>query len=60
MPAGQALGGDVYCMSGVHLYTPLPFLPKLSNLHTHFFFNAGNCGSVQNFSPGTFIGQHNI
>ncbi|KAH3857700.1 sorting and assembly machinery component 50 homolog [Dreissena polymorpha] len=51
---GNALGGDVYCMGGLHLYTPLPFRPGSGGFgelfRSHFFVNAGNCGNVENFS----------
>ncbi|WAR02835.1 SAM5A-like protein [Mya arenaria] len=51
---GNALGGDVYCMSGLHLYTPLPFRPGKGGFgnifRSHFFVNTGTCGNVQNLS----------
>ncbi|XP_045177155.2 sorting and assembly machinery component 50 homolog [Mercenaria mercenaria] len=51
---GNALGGDMYCMGALHLYTPLPFRPGKGGFgelfRSHFFVNAGNCGNFQTFS----------
>ncbi|XP_060592599.1 sorting and assembly machinery component 50 homolog [Ruditapes philippinarum] len=51
---GNALGGDMYCMGALHLYTPLPFRPGIGGFgdlfRSHFFINAGNCGNFQSFS----------
>jgi 1,4-dihydroxy-2-naphthoate octaprenyltransferase len=54
--SGNALGGDMYCMGALHLYTPLPFRPGIGGFgdlfRSHFFINAGNCGNFQSFSFG--------
>lgn len=51
---GNALGGDMYCMGALHLYTPLPFRPGSGGFgelfRSHFFVNAGNCGNFHTFS----------
>lgn len=48
---GAALGGDCYWASGLHLYTPLPFLYHRENLMSHvrlhYFLNAGNVFNTQ-------------
>lgn len=48
---GNALGGDVYWASGLHLYTPLPFRPGKGGFgdffRSHFFVNAGNVYNIQ-------------
>ena len=55
---GAALGGDCYWASGLHLYTPLPFLYHRENLMSyvrlHYFLNGGNVfntQSVRKFAP---------
>ena len=54
--SGNFLGATTFWTSGLHLYTPLPFMPKDSLFHeymrTHSFITAGNIG---NFS---FTGDH--
>jgi outer membrane protein insertion porin family len=48
---GAALGGDCYWATGIHLYTPLPFLYHRENLMSyvrlHYFLNAGNVFNIQ-------------
>ena len=48
---GAALGGDCYWATGLHLYTPLPFLYHRENLMSyvrlHYFLNAGNVFNTQ-------------
>ncbi|CAF4047827.1 unnamed protein product [Rotaria sp. Silwood2] len=48
---GAALGGDCYWATGLHLYTPLPFLYHRENLMSyvrlHYFLNAGNVFNSQ-------------
>lgn len=52
---GNALGGDVYWASGLHLYTPLPFRPGKGGFgdffRSHFFVNAGNVYNIQTDKP---------
>ncbi|XP_063418963.1 sorting and assembly machinery component 50 homolog [Mytilus trossulus] len=47
---GNALGADAYWLSGLHLYTPLPFRPGKGGFgemfRSHFFVTAGNLGNV--------------
>lgn len=49
--SGAALGGDCYWASGLHFYTPLPFLYHRDNLMSHvrlhYFLNAGNVFNTQ-------------
>jgi len=49
-----SLGGELFWESGVHLFTPLPFLrnkESLANLfRLHFFANAGNLENFENVS----------
>ena len=51
---GCALGADAYWISGVHIYTPLPFRPGQGGwgdlIRTHFFLNAGTIGNVHSRS----------
>ena len=51
---GAALGGDCYWATGLHLYTPLPFLYHRENLMSyvrlHYFLNAGNVFNIQSIS----------
>ena len=46
---GNALGGNLFWASGLHLYTPLPFKPGSGGLgdlfRTHMFVTAGNVGN---------------
>ena len=48
--SGSALGADAYWISGLHLYTPLPFRPGKGGFgelfRTHFFINAGNLANI--------------
>ncbi|CAF0774689.1 unnamed protein product [Rotaria sordida] len=48
---GAALGGDCYWATGLHLYSPLPFLYHRENLMSyvrlHYFLNAGNVFNTQ-------------
>ena len=43
---GDSVGGEAYWATGLHLYTPLPFMPGRGGLgdliRTHVFLNAGN------------------
>ncbi|XP_022083586.1 sorting and assembly machinery component 50 homolog A-like isoform X2 [Acanthaster planci] len=43
---GDAVGGEAYWAAGLHLFTPLPFMPGRGGLgdlfRTHMFVNAGN------------------
>ncbi|XP_038051993.1 sorting and assembly machinery component 50 homolog B-like isoform X2 [Patiria miniata] len=43
---GDAVGGEAYWAAGLHLFTPLPFMPGRGGLgdliRTHVFVNAGN------------------
>lgn len=52
--SGAALGGDCYWATGLHLYTPLPFLYHRENLMSyvrlHYFLNAGNVFNIQSIS----------
>lgn len=55
-----ALGGDMYWMSGLHLYTPLPFLRSEKNsfgslFRMHYFINAGNLANLNNADPKDFF-----
>lgn len=47
---GNALGADAYWLSGLHLYTPLPFRPGKGGFgelfRSHFFVTAGNLGNI--------------
>lgn len=59
---GAALGGDCYWASGLHLYTPLPFLYHRENLMSyvrlHYFLNGGNVFNTQSVrSAQTFLSQ---
>ncbi|KAL4225587.1 sorting and assembly machinery component 50 [Mactra antiquata] len=55
---GNALGGDMYCVGAVHLYTPLPFRSGKGGLgdilRSHFFVNTGNCGNFQSLRLSDF------
>ncbi|KAI0242803.1 Omp85 domain-containing protein [Lamellibrachia satsuma] len=48
--AGRSLGADTYWLSGLHLYTPLPFCPGKGGFgdlfRTHLFVNAGNLTNI--------------
>jgi outer membrane protein insertion porin family len=56
---GAALGGDCYWATGLHLYTPLPFLYHRENLMSyirlHYFINAGNVFNIQSISKFSFF-----
>lgn len=56
---GAALGGDGYWASGLHLYSPLPFLYHRDNLMSHvrlhYFLNAGNVFNTQSIRKSTFF-----
>ncbi|UJR35129.1 hypothetical protein I4U23_027900 [Adineta vaga] len=59
---GAALGGDCYWATGLHLYTPLPFLYHRENLMSHvrlhYFLNAGNVCNLQSVrSTQSFFSQ---
>lgn len=60
---GNALGGDMYCVGALHLYTSLPFKSSkegFGNLfRSHLFVNAGSCGNMQTFSLDQ-INRNNI
>ncbi|XP_013420310.1 sorting and assembly machinery component 50 homolog B-like [Lingula anatina] len=47
---GNSLGANSYWLGGLHLYTPLPFLPNLGgigkHIKTHCFVNAGGLVNV--------------
>lgn len=58
--SSAALGGDMYWMAGLHLYTPLPFLRSESSsfgslFRMHYFVNAGNLTNLNSVDPKDFI-----
>lgn len=53
-------GGELYWASGLHVYTPLPFLKTskdtfASLFRVHFFLNAGNLSNVAGLDRQDFI-----
>lgn len=55
---GNALGGDMYCIGALHLYTPLPFKSGKGGFgdlfRSHVFVNAGSCGNIQRLGVDQF------
>jgi len=55
-----SLGGDLFWMSGLHVYTPLPFLRTDKNtfgalFRMHYFVNAGNLTTTDNMDQRDFL-----
>jgi len=55
-----ALGGDLFWMSGLHVYTPLPFLNSGKDsfgslFRMHYFLNAGNLTNMNQMNAKDFV-----
>lgn len=51
---GNALGGDLFWASALHLYTPLPFRPSFADfVKLHGFINGGNLSSLASIKSGS-------
>ncbi|XP_065324548.1 sorting and assembly machinery component 50 homolog isoform X2 [Gordionus sp. m RMFG-2023] len=59
---GQALGIDSYWSSGIHAYTPLPFIKNNYKLFSHYLriHSFANIGSIGNFIIPHLIGDDDI
>ena len=58
---GFSLGGEAYWASGVHLYTPLPLVPKsglFQRIRLHAFATSGSI--VRNGEDCTYVQFNNL
>ncbi|XP_043476493.1 sorting and assembly machinery component 50 homolog [Leptopilina heterotoma] len=52
--SGNAVGGDIYWASALHLYTPLPFRPSFAEfIKLHGFVNGGNLDTLSRIKTGS-------
>lgn len=50
---GNAVGGDIFWASALHLYTPLPFRPSFAEfVKLHGFVNGGNLNTLSLIKTG--------